>query len=197
MVDVILEHLDLHRQDRRRRSRTATCGSTASPSTSDPLRRATASPRARASTSTASSTGWVRRKTLPEQAHRAGQRAAPTRSSRRTRSSPTSAPTRTARRRSTSTTATRCSRGSTGKTWAQRKGDYVFELPNRSHGQVKELFPGDKSSPGHFHPALRAHDAPRAPARSCGPGAAGWIGRCPERRGRDPGTAAEVAETTV
>lgn len=33
-----------------------------------------------------------------------------------------------------------------GKTWATSKGDYVFELPNRSHGQVKELFPGDKSS---------------------------------------------------
>jgi hypothetical protein len=33
-----------------------------------------------------------------------------------------------------------------GKTWAKGKGDYVFELPTRSHGQVKELFPGDKSS---------------------------------------------------
>ena len=33
-----------------------------------------------------------------------------------------------------------------GKTWAQSKGDYAFELPNRSHGQVKQLFPGDKSS---------------------------------------------------
>lgn len=33
-----------------------------------------------------------------------------------------------------------------GKTWATSKGDYVFELPQRSHGQVKELFPGDKSS---------------------------------------------------
>ncbi|MGH7297315.1 MAG: hypothetical protein ACRELB_20425, partial [Polyangiaceae bacterium] len=33
-----------------------------------------------------------------------------------------------------------------GKTWAESKGEYVFELPGRSHGQVKELFPGDKSS---------------------------------------------------
>ena len=33
-----------------------------------------------------------------------------------------------------------------GKTWAQTKGDYVFELPTRSHGQVKEFFPGDKSA---------------------------------------------------
>ena len=33
-----------------------------------------------------------------------------------------------------------------GKTWARSKGDYVFELPTRSHGQVKELFPGDKSA---------------------------------------------------
>lgn len=33
-----------------------------------------------------------------------------------------------------------------GKTWAGTKGEYVFELPQRSHGQVKELFPGDKSS---------------------------------------------------
>jgi len=33
-----------------------------------------------------------------------------------------------------------------GKTWALSKGEYVFELPTRSHGQVKELFPGDKSS---------------------------------------------------
>jgi hypothetical protein len=33
-----------------------------------------------------------------------------------------------------------------GKTWSHDKGDYVFELPNRSHGQVKQLFPGDRSS---------------------------------------------------
>ena len=33
-----------------------------------------------------------------------------------------------------------------GKTWAKSKGEYVFELPQRSHGQVKEFFPGDKSS---------------------------------------------------
>jgi hypothetical protein len=33
-----------------------------------------------------------------------------------------------------------------GKTWAQTKGEYVFELPTRSHGQVKQLFPGDTSS---------------------------------------------------
>jgi hypothetical protein len=33
-----------------------------------------------------------------------------------------------------------------GKTWDRTKGDYVFELPTRSHGQVRENFPGDKSS---------------------------------------------------
>jgi hypothetical protein len=33
-----------------------------------------------------------------------------------------------------------------GKTWARSKGDYVFELPQRSHGQVKQFFPGDKSA---------------------------------------------------
>jgi len=33
-----------------------------------------------------------------------------------------------------------------GKTWERTKGEYVFELPTRSHGQVKELFPGDKSA---------------------------------------------------
>jgi hypothetical protein len=33
-----------------------------------------------------------------------------------------------------------------GKSWAHDKNDYVFELPNRSHGQVKETFPGDKSA---------------------------------------------------
>lgn len=33
-----------------------------------------------------------------------------------------------------------------GKAWALSKGDYVFELPQRSHGKVQELFPGDKSS---------------------------------------------------
>ena len=33
-----------------------------------------------------------------------------------------------------------------GKTWARTKGEYVFELPTRSHGQVKAFFPGDKSS---------------------------------------------------
>jgi hypothetical protein len=32
------------------------------------------------------------------------------------------------------------------KSWAQDKDDYVFELPRRSHGQVEELFPGDKSA---------------------------------------------------
>ena len=33
-----------------------------------------------------------------------------------------------------------------GKAWTQSKGDYVFDLPNRSHGQVHQFFPGDKSS---------------------------------------------------
>jgi hypothetical protein len=33
-----------------------------------------------------------------------------------------------------------------GHSWATGKTDYVFELPNRSHGQVRQLFPGDKSS---------------------------------------------------
>lgn len=33
-----------------------------------------------------------------------------------------------------------------GKEWQQSKGEYVFELTNRSHGQVTEFFPGDKSS---------------------------------------------------
>lgn len=32
------------------------------------------------------------------------------------------------------------------KSWAHDKDDYVFELPKRSHGQVEELFPGDKSA---------------------------------------------------
>ena len=33
-----------------------------------------------------------------------------------------------------------------GKAWTQSKRDYVFDLPNRSHGQVHESFPGDKSA---------------------------------------------------
>jgi hypothetical protein len=33
-----------------------------------------------------------------------------------------------------------------GRSWALSKSDYLFELPQRSHGQVKEIFPGDKSS---------------------------------------------------
>lgn len=33
-----------------------------------------------------------------------------------------------------------------GKDWQHTKGEYVFELTNRSHGQVTEFFPGDKSS---------------------------------------------------
>jgi hypothetical protein len=33
-----------------------------------------------------------------------------------------------------------------GKAWQHAKGEYVFELTNRSHGQVTEFFPGDKSS---------------------------------------------------
>jgi hypothetical protein len=33
-----------------------------------------------------------------------------------------------------------------GKRWTLEKSDYVFELPKRSHGKVKELFPGDKAA---------------------------------------------------
>ncbi|HEX8792459.1 MAG TPA: hypothetical protein VF765_16030 [Polyangiaceae bacterium] len=33
-----------------------------------------------------------------------------------------------------------------GKAWHQTKGEYVFELTNRSHGQVVESFPGDKTA---------------------------------------------------
>jgi hypothetical protein len=33
-----------------------------------------------------------------------------------------------------------------GKTWEKTKGEYVFELPTRSHGQVHQYFPGDKSA---------------------------------------------------
>jgi hypothetical protein len=33
-----------------------------------------------------------------------------------------------------------------GKSWAHSKGEYVFELPQRSHGKVQQLFPGDKSA---------------------------------------------------
>ncbi|HEX3342974.1 MAG TPA: hypothetical protein VHS09_00325 [Polyangiaceae bacterium] len=33
-----------------------------------------------------------------------------------------------------------------GKTWAKTKGEYVFELPTRSHGQVRQYFPGDESA---------------------------------------------------
>jgi len=33
-----------------------------------------------------------------------------------------------------------------GKTWQHAKGSYVFDLGNRSHGQVTQYFPGDKSS---------------------------------------------------
>jgi hypothetical protein len=33
-----------------------------------------------------------------------------------------------------------------GHSWTQTKRDYVFDLPNRSHGQVHEAFPGDKSA---------------------------------------------------
>ncbi len=33
-----------------------------------------------------------------------------------------------------------------GKTWEKTKGEYVFELPTRSHGQVRQLFPGDKGA---------------------------------------------------
>ena len=33
-----------------------------------------------------------------------------------------------------------------GKRWPLEKNDYVFELPKRSHGKVKELFPGDKTA---------------------------------------------------
>jgi hypothetical protein len=33
-----------------------------------------------------------------------------------------------------------------GKTWAKTKNEYGFQLPQRSHGKVQGLFPGDKSA---------------------------------------------------
>lgn len=33
-----------------------------------------------------------------------------------------------------------------GRQWAKTKSEYVFDLPNRSHGQVHELFPGDQGA---------------------------------------------------
>ena len=33
-----------------------------------------------------------------------------------------------------------------GHDWAKSKGQYVFDLPNRSHGQVNESFPGDQAA---------------------------------------------------
>jgi hypothetical protein len=33
-----------------------------------------------------------------------------------------------------------------GHAWTQSKSAFVFDLPNRSHGQVNEAFPGDKSA---------------------------------------------------
>ena len=55
-----------------------------------------------------------------------------------------------------------------GKTWAHSKSEYVFELPTRSHGQVKELFPGDKSARV-TSIQLYVHSAP--PARQPDPAA--------------------------
>jgi hypothetical protein len=49
-----------------------------------------------------------------------------------------------------------------GKAWKQTKGDYVFDLPNRSHGQVHESFPGDK---GARVSSIRVYVKSAAPAR--------------------------------
>ena len=53
-----------------------------------------------------------------------------------------------------------------GHAWTQTKGDYVFDLPNRSHGQVHESFPGDKSA-RLSSIKLYVHTAP--PARTADP----------------------------
>jgi hypothetical protein len=55
-----------------------------------------------------------------------------------------------------------------GHTWAKTKGDYVFDLPNRSHGQVHESFPGDKFA--HIT-SIRLFIRTPAPARTVDPDA--------------------------
>ena len=158
------------------------CGSTARSSTRRSRTSATASPRARASTSTGRLDGWVRRKPLPEQAHRSGQRAGARQvlhgrvpRVRRRRLARREGDRLLRRRR-------RCSRGSTGRPGRRVQGGLRLRAAQPQSRAGQGTLPRRQELPGYFHPALRPHDAPGAPARPCCPGAARWIGRYPEWR---------------
>lgn len=53
-----------------------------------------------------------------------------------------------------------------GRAWSKEKSDYVFDLPNRSHGQVRVEFPGDKL--GRVS-AIRVYVKSTPPARKADP----------------------------
>ena len=72
-----------------------------------------------------------------------------------------------------------------GKTWATTKGDYVFELPQRSHGQVEELFPGDKSS---RVTSIHLYVKSTPPARTPDPAALEQQGGSEENQNGGPGS---------
>jgi hypothetical protein len=55
-----------------------------------------------------------------------------------------------------------------GRAWPKAKTEYVFDLPNRSHGQVREAFPGDKQG---RVTAIRLYVKSAPPSRQADPDA--------------------------
>ncbi len=79
-----------------------------------------------------------------------------------------------------------------GASWALHESAYVFELPNRSHGQIKQLFPGGQSSPI-TSIRLYIHSAP--PARQPDPDAFAHQGEGQNGGGNGDGSGGNNGDT--
>ncbi len=89
--------------------------------------------------------GWVRRKTLPDKLIAPGSERVHAKFSTDAFLSYVGADSRSAKAVEFYDGDTLLARVD-GKAWQHDKGHYVFDLGNRSHGQVTQYFPGDKSS---------------------------------------------------
>ncbi len=89
-------------------------------------------------------TGWVRRKTLPDKLIAPGSERVHAKFSTEAFLAYSGADPRSARTIDFYDDDSLLARVD-ARTWGQTKGEYVFDLPNRSHGQVHESFPGDRS----------------------------------------------------
>jgi hypothetical protein len=90
-------------------------------------------------------TGWVRRKTLPDKLIAPGSERVHAKFSTDAFLTYVGADARAAKTIDFYTGDSLLARVD-GHEWTQKKSDYVFDLPNRSHGQVQESFPGEKSA---------------------------------------------------